>query len=680
MKSGVRCVVGALAGIATLSVAEPSKADVCYELVRAINHPALHMDDCVPDIGDLEWSDSLCVVNFTCCIPIACDLNPICAGRVLIREGFTETLKCNITFEDAFDLWIRNQIFLNPDPLFPLVEQLYADGDPLPGDIVRLLNDLRESHLTNDLDWPTPLELNQIRVVRDSDSEVIHVPEGKHAVTLSDVIILTNGRYDEIYDQPAPTIEDFECDFPSLEGLRESYVDSLRTLIHEIVHTMQYRNVGAIPFYASYALSGESEDEAADIPEELYANARESTCGGTASSALVSRSGEALFGIDRVLINDRAEVRSGAWEAGRCGGEFRVFPCYGRVVTPATTDIGVRVGVEAGVGQILSGTTVDLRDRSFVEDSIETARKVIFGNDVEVLGPVYQDASAPGGFLMRNRLIPRMDPGHALEPGQRLENLPPGNYRFLKLKPGAVANLLPGNFFFGELEIDVGAAVVVTGLGPGGASRTVTRIWVNWPMMLKGAFVSDPYDTLLIQMAGGVEITGEFSATLVAQNGKVSIYRGPLGPNGYPRRRGSVYAREVELHQDTVFVQVPFGYPWIANSDDVAFEEEPEDPPPSSLTANVAVTSDWGTGYCAILNVTNAGSSSATWTAQLSTTGSTISNLWNAIVTTSAPNLVTVTPHQWNGTIAPGTTDSSVGFCADRASPGSFVTVLAVAS
>jgi hypothetical protein len=92
-------------------------------------------------------------------------------------------------------------------------------------------------------------------------------------------------------------------------------------------------------------------------------------------------------------------------------------------------------------------------------------------------------------------------------------------------------------------------------------------------------------------------------------------------------------------------------------------------PPGPNLSATLPVTSNWGSGYCVNLAITNNGSaSSATWTALINTQASSIYTSWNANFAGSSGN-VTITPLPFNSVIPPGQTESSVGFCANR-NPG----------
>lgn len=91
--------------------------------------------------------------------------------------------------------------------------------------------------------------------------------------------------------------------------------------------------------------------------------------------------------------------------------------------------------------------------------------------------------------------------------------------------------------------------------------------------------------------------------------------------------------------------------------------------PSPSLSATLPITSNWGTGYCVNLAVTNNGTSATpSWTAIVNTQQSSIYSSWNGVFTGSSGE-VTIRPVSWNSVIPPGQTITSVGFCANR-NPG----------
>ena len=81
------------------------------------------------------------------------------------------------------------------------------------------------------------------------------------------------------------------------------------------------------------------------------------------------------------------------------------------------------------------------------------------------------------------------------------------------------------------------------------------------------------------------------------------------------------------------------------------------------------ISSQWATGYCVTINVTNTTAQPTTgYTLTLNTGASTInSQRWNGTFSGSTGN-VTVTPAAYHAVIAPGATDTQMGFCADRPS------------
>jgi endoglucanase len=87
--------------------------------------------------------------------------------------------------------------------------------------------------------------------------------------------------------------------------------------------------------------------------------------------------------------------------------------------------------------------------------------------------------------------------------------------------------------------------------------------------------------------------------------------------------------------------------------------------PPSLIKTTVKITSDWGTGYCADLAVTNTGTVSEIWKVSFAVQG-TINQMWNATYS-QAGSVVSAQGVSYNNVIAAGATISpTIGFCANR--------------
>jgi len=88
----------------------------------------------------------------------------------------------------------------------------------------------------------------------------------------------------------------------------------------------------------------------------------------------------------------------------------------------------------------------------------------------------------------------------------------------------------------------------------------------------------------------------------------------------------------------------------------------------SGLVVQVERMSDWQTGYCRNVTVTNSTAEPADWTASFSLKsqgGGTVNQFWNTVWSQDG-DLVTFEGVGWNNILPPGESTHSLGFCADR--------------
>jgi hypothetical protein len=90
------------------------------------------------------------------------------------------------------------------------------------------------------------------------------------------------------------------------------------------------------------------------------------------------------------------------------------------------------------------------------------------------------------------------------------------------------------------------------------------------------------------------------------------------------------------------------------------------DPPPGpgDVTVTLTTQSDWDTGYCANVIVTNVGSEPVDWQVTFEVVG-TVNTMWNAIWSQSG-NHVTAEGQEWNNVLPSGESTHSIGFCATK--------------
>lgn len=84
----------------------------------------------------------------------------------------------------------------------------------------------------------------------------------------------------------------------------------------------------------------------------------------------------------------------------------------------------------------------------------------------------------------------------------------------------------------------------------------------------------------------------------------------------------------------------------------------------NNVTAVMKITSDWNSGYCASVTVTNNSTNTVTWMSSITITG-TLSNIWGATATQS-DNTLSLKGLEWNAELQAGKSITDIGFCANK--------------
>jgi hypothetical protein len=99
-------------------------------------------------------------------------------------------------------------------------------------------------------------------------------------------------------------------------------------------------------------------------------------------------------------------------------------------------------------------------------------------------------------------------------------------------------------------------------------------------------------------------------------------------------------------------------------SENAGFAEQDLSSPDGNLSATLTLQSQWNTGYCANVAITNGGTKRSTsWSVNVALNGSVFSNGWNAQLVQSTGQL-SGSNLNYNGTLAPNAS-TSWGFCAN---------------
>jgi endoglucanase len=96
-----------------------------------------------------------------------------------------------------------------------------------------------------------------------------------------------------------------------------------------------------------------------------------------------------------------------------------------------------------------------------------------------------------------------------------------------------------------------------------------------------------------------------------------------------------------------------------------ATDDDEYDPPNGGgLRTELAIQSDWGSGYCADVQIQNQSAQAIDWLVQINIEG-VAENVWNAIAQQQG-SVLSLEGVDWNNLVAPGAQVQSVGFCASR--------------
>jgi hypothetical protein len=90
-------------------------------------------------------------------------------------------------------------------------------------------------------------------------------------------------------------------------------------------------------------------------------------------------------------------------------------------------------------------------------------------------------------------------------------------------------------------------------------------------------------------------------------------------------------------------------------------------PPSGTFNAQFTTFADWGLGYCVTLLVSNGTQATASnWSVMFDVGDAVLTDRWNGAFGGDTGVIAVIPGFDWNATIAPGATDSSIGFCAVR--------------
>jgi hypothetical protein len=246
---------------ATAHAQTTTLVDVCGWAFDRVLVPATYRDVL---LCDDSWK--MCAfVDAQCCVPGVCQLLPHCvitetAINVAAHYEDKWVFKCErISAEDAWQRWLRHQIPSVDSLALPyLLEVAKRDVDwmrlaakPLPTHVVKQVNGMLKPFMRAGTSKVTPNEITNVKIISETNANAgLYLPDGAEGVTLYDVVVLRSDHYKDLMN----ATNSFSAADIRAGTVSEKYVDSLMTIIHEMVHVRQYAELGFHSFVTNYLL------------------------------------------------------------------------------------------------------------------------------------------------------------------------------------------------------------------------------------------------------------------------------------------------------------------------------------------------------------------------------------------------------------------------------------------
>jgi hypothetical protein len=201
-------------------------------------------------------------IDPTCCLPGICSTLPHCVitSKVIdVAEHWEDRTICReVDPKEEFTKWLQGQLPVLPVAVMPgAYETIRADletmrlaGHPIPEYVRVQIRALTE--------WAgvstafTDTDLDNARLLGASHSKApLYMPSDLHVQGITyDSLILLRERLDE----QLTTANDYTAEDIISDPALDAYQQAIETLIHELVHVRQYREMGFDTFMGNYVL------------------------------------------------------------------------------------------------------------------------------------------------------------------------------------------------------------------------------------------------------------------------------------------------------------------------------------------------------------------------------------------------------------------------------------------
>jgi hypothetical protein len=339
------------------------------------------------------------------------------------------------------------------------------------------------------------------------------------------------------------------------------------------------------------------------------------------------------------LVDDRGRVLS-------FGGGFGAMLNSGSGAT--------RLGNDGRSGDVLSVGPITVQHRAVVNGSATSAGTIFKDSDGTITGASNQLTPVVLPGLPTLPSFPPPTAGNFTVNGGTVPKAP-GSYTSGTVNGGTLV-LSSGDYYFQSLTINASVTVRAT---------ATTRVFVQNTLVFRSSFrapTGTAIQPVYLGYAGtaGVTLEAVFDGTLIAPNATISF-----GTGSGLTFTGSYYAKVLHVNPASALVCKAGG---AVGTPPVP----PVPPPPGNLSAVTQTTTDFGSGYCVVLDVSNPMATAVSgFTVNLNTNGASIYASWNGTFSGSSGPITIHPAFAWNQGIAAHGLNSSVGFCVNRTVPGS---------
>ncbi|MBN2803280.1 MAG: cellulose binding domain-containing protein [Deltaproteobacteria bacterium] len=333
-------------------------------------------------------------------------------------------------------------------------------------------------------------------------------------------------------------------------------------------------------------------------------------------------------------------------------------------------DVGSNEYVEIGadakiIGNAISGGNVFLRERSTVDGNVMAKQIIKEQNDVNVSGVEVENFNAEKVSIPLRSIAFGTTDIEISQSGECSKSLASGSYGDIVVRAGCSISLSDGIYQLKSLNIEPDAEINISG-----SVKLLTGMF-SFGDRAEVLGIENPLDFFIYTSQESqihIGVNSDFTGNISAPYAEVSVFTGAI-------LDGCIHSDKIRIEADAAVSGDTFPYydmniivPECVDDFDcgdmicdagICVENA------VSSSAVINVVSDWDTGYCANVTITNLGSIPAnSWTVVIDSNDSEINSLWNGNLSQVGTEY-TIDGVEYNKTIAPGASQT-FGYCASK--------------